>query len=135
LSKYPRLNVRSECWPIAGAFTISRGSKTEAHVVVAELSGGGSVGRGECVPYTRYGESVDGVMAAISAMAEPIARGLDRGGLQDAMAPGAARNALDCAFWDLDAKQLGKPVYALATLSPPHPLVTAYTISPASPQA
>ena len=134
LSKYPRLHVRSECWPIAGAFTISRGSKTEAHVVVAELSRGAAIGRGECVPYARYGESVDGVMAAIFAMAEPIARGLDRGGLQDAMAPGAARNALDCAFWDLDAKQQGKPVYALATLPPPHPLVTAYTISLSSPQ-
>src|SRR5215475_8688844 len=101
------LTVGIELWPIAGSFTISRGAKTQAAVVVAELSDGQHRGRGECVPYARYGETVDGVAAAIAAMAEPIAAGLDRERLQAAMPPGAARNALDCAFWDLAAKRAG----------------------------
>ena len=89
------LKVRAETWPIAGAFSISRGAKTEAHVVVAELDDGVCVGRGECVPYGRYGESLDGVIGALSAMSGPLAGGLDRVQLQQAMPPGAARNALD----------------------------------------
>jgi L-alanine-DL-glutamate epimerase-like enolase superfamily enzyme len=127
------LAVRIEHWPIAGSFTISRGAKTQAAVVVAELSDGHHRGRGECVPYARYGETVDGVAETITALADEIARGLDRGGLQAAMRPGAARNALDCAFWDLSAKRAGKPVHELAGLPPPKPLVTAYTISLAEP--
>jgi L-alanine-DL-glutamate epimerase-like enolase superfamily enzyme len=127
------LAVRIEHWPIAGTFTISRGAKTQAAVVVAELSDGHHRGRGECVPYARYGETVDGVAETITALAGEIARGLDRGSLQNAMRPGAARNALDCAFWDLAAKRAGKPVYELAGLPEPKPLVTAYTISLAEP--
>jgi len=127
------LAVRIEHWPIAGSFTISRSAKTQAAVVVAELSGGHHRGRGECVPYGRYGETVDGVAKTITALADEIARGLDRGALQKAMRPGAARNALDCAFWDLSAKRAGKPVHGLAGLPPPKPLVTAYTISLAEP--
>src|SRR5882724_4452717 len=127
------LAVRIEHWPIAGSFTISRGAKTQAAVVVAELSDGHHRGRGECVPYGRYGETVDGVAKTITALADEIARGLDRGALQKAMRPGAARNALDCAFWDLSAKRAGKPVHELAGLPPPKPLVTAYTISLAEP--
>ena len=123
------LAVRIEHWPIAGSFTISRGAKTQAAVVVAELSDGHHCGRGECVPYGRYGETVDGVAETITALADEIARGLDRGALQKAMRPGAARNALDCAFWDLSAKRAGKPVHELVGLPPPKPLVTAYTIS------
>ena len=129
------LSVRVERWPTAGAFTISRGAKTEAVVVVAELSDGTVRGRGECVPYGRYGETVEGAAAAIEAMRDPIARGLDRERLQAAMAPGAARNALDCAFWDLAAKRAGQPVHALLGLAPPHPVTTAYTISLATPDA
>src|SRR5215469_9869866 len=125
----PSLHVASERWPIAGAFTISRGSKTEAEVVVAEVTDGVYGGRGECVPYARYGETVDGVLATISALAPEIARGLDRAGLQSALAPGAARNALDCALWDLAAKRAGCPVHALAGLPPPRAVLTAYTIS------
>lgn len=124
----------TECWPIAGTFTISRGSKTEAHVVVTELRHQGFVGRGESVPYARYGESVASVAAAIKAMAGPIADGLDRQALQ-AMPAGAARNALDCAFWDLEAKCSGTPAHALAGLHPPRPLITAFTISLATPQS
>jgi len=129
------LSVRVERWPIAGSFTISRGAKTEAVVVVAELTDGTHRGLGECVPYGRYGETVEGVAAAMTAMATQIAAGLDRAGLQAAMPPGAARNALDCAFWDLDAKRAGRPVYDLARLPPPAPLTTAFTISLAAPDA
>jgi L-alanine-DL-glutamate epimerase-like enolase superfamily enzyme len=90
-------------------------------------------GRGECVPYARYGESVDSVVAAIEAMRQQLAAGLDRVGLQAAMKPGAARNALDCAFWDLEAKHSGRPAYQLAGLPAPRPLTTAFTISLATP--
>jgi L-alanine-DL-glutamate epimerase-like enolase superfamily enzyme len=127
------LTVRAERWPIAGRFTIARGAKTEAVVVVAELAEGALTGRGECVPYARYGETVDGVAAAIEAMREALAHGLDRRGLQAAMPAGAARNALDCAFWDLEAKRSGTPVHMLASLPAPQPLVTAYTISLGTP--
>src|SRR6266571_7057488 len=119
------LTIRVERWPIAGTFAISRGAKTEAAVIVAELTDDGHAGRGECVPYGRYGETVEGVAAAIAAMREPLAQGLDRIALQTAMPAGAARNALDCAFWDLEAKRTGRPVHALAGLPPPRPLVTA----------
>src|SRR6266545_4934347 len=127
------LSVRVERWPIAGAFTISRGAKTEAVVVVAELSDGTHRGRGECVPYARYGETVEGVAAAIEALGLDIADGLDREQLQSAMPPGAARNALDCAFWDLAAKRAGRPVHELVGLPAPKVLTTAYTISLAAP--
>jgi L-alanine-DL-glutamate epimerase-like enolase superfamily enzyme len=130
-----RLTVRVERWPIAGAFTISRGAKTEATVVVAELSDGQWRGRGECVPYGRYDETVEGVVQAIEEMGAAIASGLDRDALQRAMPPGAARNALDCAFWDLAAKQAGRPAHQLAGLGQPKALVTAYTISLGTPAA
>ncbi len=129
------LSVRIERWPIAGSFAISRGAKTEAAVVVAELHDAAHLGRGECVPYARYGETVEAVAAAITAMGAEIARGLGREGLQQAMPPGAGRNALDCAFWDLAAKRSGRPVQEIAGLPPLVPLVTAYTISLASPEA
>jgi L-Ala-D/L-Glu epimerase len=127
------LAIATERWPIAGTFGISRGSKTEAVVVVAELSDGSKRGRGECVPYARYGESVASVTAQINAIRPQLENGLDRLGLQTAMPPGAARNALDCAFWDLEAKRSGRPVHELAGLSAPHALTTAYTISLAAP--
>ena len=129
------LTVAAERWPIAGSFTISRGAKTEAAVVVAELRDGATTGRGECVPYARYGESVESVTAAIEAMRPALAGGLDRFGLQAAMPPGAARNALDCAFWDLEARRSGRWAFELAGLAPPRPLTTAYTISLAPPAA
>jgi L-alanine-DL-glutamate epimerase-like enolase superfamily enzyme len=123
------LSVRIERWPLANAFTISRGSKTEAVVVTAELADGTHHGRGECVPYARYGETPEGVVAAIEVVRPLLEQGLDRAGLQKAMLPGAARNALDCAFWDLEAKRSGRRVFDLASLPAPKPLTTAYTIS------
>jgi L-alanine-DL-glutamate epimerase-like enolase superfamily enzyme len=123
------LSVRIERWPITGAFAISRGSKTEAVVVVVELSDGTHRGRGESVPYARYGETPDGIVAAIDGLRPALRRGLDRAALQGAMTAGAARNALDCAYWDVNAKQTGRPAYELAGIRAPAPLTTAYTIS------
>jgi L-alanine-DL-glutamate epimerase-like enolase superfamily enzyme len=129
----------TEHWPIAGTFAISRGAKTEAVVVVVEVSDGpgkgDARGRGECVPYARYGESVASVTAAIEALRPQIAAGLNRKALQDAMPPGAARNALDCALWDLEAKRLRKPVHEIAGLPAPQALTTAFTISIGTPEA
>jgi L-alanine-DL-glutamate epimerase-like enolase superfamily enzyme len=127
--------ARIEHWPIAGSFTISRGAKTEAVTVVAKVSRDGHTGRGECVPYPRYGETPEATLAALEAMREPIARGLDRAGLLAAMAPGAARNALDCALIDLEAKQAGLRAWNLLARPRPEPCVTAYTISLGSPEA
>ena len=128
------LSVRIERWPLERAFTISRGAKTEAVVVVAELDDGDR-GRGEAVPYARYGETPEGVVAAIEALRPALWDGLDRAALQAMLPPGAARNALDCALWDLEAKRTGRRAYQLAALPPPKPLVTAYTISLADPEA
>lgn len=129
------LTIAVERWPIAGSFTISRGAKTEAVVVVAELGDGKAHGRGESVPYARYGESADSVTAQIEALRPQLAAGLTRAGLQDVMPSGAARNALDCAFWDLEAKRSGRRAYALAGLPAPRPLTTAFTISLGTPEA
>lgn len=124
-----KLSVRLERWPLAGAFTISRGSKTEAVVAVAELDDGVHRGRGEAVPYARYGEIPEQVIATIEALHPAVERGLDRAALQTALPAGAARNALDCAYWDLAAKQAGRRACELAGLGVPQPVNTAYTIS------
>lgn len=95
------LEATIEIFPIAGVFTISRGSKSEAEVITCTVTENGFSGRGECVPYRRYGETVDGVLADIKAMTGAIENGLTRLDLQAKMKPGAARNAIDCALWDL----------------------------------
>ena len=123
------LSARIERWPIAGSFTISRGAKTEAVTVVAQVSRGGHSGRGECVPYPRYGETAEATLAALEAMQEPLLRGLNRQALQAAMPPGAARNALDCALVDLEAKTSGQRAWDLLGRPAPKPCITAYTIS------
>jgi len=124
-----KLSVRTESWPIRGVFRISRGSKTTAEVVVAELRDGELVGRGECVPYRRYGETVDGVVRAIEQLVPHVEAGLDRQGLQTVLPAGAARNAVDVAFWDLEAKRAGRRVWELVGLPAPRPLTTAFTLS------
>jgi L-alanine-DL-glutamate epimerase-like enolase superfamily enzyme len=134
-SSVPTLKARIERWPIEGSFTISRGAKTEAVVVVAEVACGGVVGRGECVPYPRYGESAEATLAAILGMKDAIAGGLDRQALQSALPPSAARNALDCALLDLEAKQSGVRIWDRLGRPPPRPCVTAYTISLGTPEA
>src|SRR6187431_853634 len=130
-----KLAVSIERWPIAGAFTISRGAKTEAITVVATVRGDGQTGRGECVPYPRYGETPEATLEALNAMQEPLARGLDRTALQRAMPAGAARNALDCALLDLEAKAGGQRVWSLLGRPAPIACVTAYTISLGTPEA
>ena len=125
-----RLDVAVERFPIAGAFTIARGSRTEAVVVVATITDAeGRIGRGECVPYARYGETVESVSDLIRARAGDIAAGASRADLQTGMKAGAARNALDCALFDLEAKQLGRPAFTIAGLSAPQVATTAYTLS------
>jgi L-Ala-D/L-Glu epimerase len=104
-------------------------------VVVAELSDGTHRGRGESVPYARYGETPDGIVATIEALRPALQRGLDRAALQRALPAGAGRNALDCAYWDVNAKTKGLRAYELAGLGPPAPLMTAYTISLGAPAA
>ncbi|HVY42769.1 MAG TPA: N-acetyl-D-Glu racemase DgcA [Hyphomicrobiaceae bacterium] len=125
-----RLAAAAETWPLADNFTISRGSKREAHVVVASISDGRHTGRGECVPYARYGESVESVLSQLAA-ASPLA---DREALRRTMPAGAARNALDCALWDLAAKSSGRSAADLAGLRDPGPVLTCYTLSLASPE-
>jgi L-alanine-DL-glutamate epimerase-like enolase superfamily enzyme len=127
--KNMQLSVTIEHWPIAKTFTIARGSKTQAVVVVAQVSDGEHTGRGECVPYARYGETAEGVAATIELMRVPLAEGLTRYELQSVLPAGAARNALDCALWDLEAKRSGKRVWELIGQSEPQPLITAYTLS------
>ncbi len=123
------LRVKTESWPIRGSFTISRGSKTAAEVVVVELSDGADSGRGEAVPYTRYGETMEGVVAGIESLRPQLEAGLDRLGLQEALPAGAARNAVDCAFWDLEAKRAGRSYWQLAGAPEPGPVTTVYTLS------
>jgi len=128
------LHIDLEQFPIAGSFTISRGSKTEANVITVTLRQGDSTGRGECVPYGRYGESLDGVRETIEAARVVIQAGGGREDLLGLMPAGAARNAVDCALWDLEAK-LGD-IRVAERLCPggPSPLVTAYTLSLGTPE-
>jgi L-Ala-D/L-Glu epimerase len=123
------LEIQTESFPIAGTFTISRGAKTSADVILCTIRDNSMVGRGECVPYRRYGETMESVAAQIEAARPLIEAGLTRQELQRAMPPGAARNAVDCALWDLDAKRSGNPVINSLGLTKPQPLTTAFTIS------
>jgi len=127
------LEAQIERWPIAGVFTIARGSKTEAVVVTVEIAENGVVGRGEGTPYLRNGETPESVMAEIEAARGFVEAGGDLAGLQTAMRAGAARNAVDCALWDLTAKREGRPAYAATGLKRLEPLKTAYTLSLAAP--
>jgi L-Ala-D/L-Glu epimerase len=124
-----KLAVRHESWPIAGRFTISRESRTIADVLVAEIEERNVIGRGECVPYGRYGESIGSVKRSIEHLTDAIEGGLGLDDLQAELPAGAARNALDCALWDLEAKLAHRPVWELAGLAPPGPVTTAYTLS------
>jgi L-alanine-DL-glutamate epimerase-like enolase superfamily enzyme len=128
------LAVHVERWPIRGRFAISRGAKTAADVVLVELIAGDCKGAGECVPYARYGESSGSVIEQIQSLRRDIQQGMDRLQLQQKLPPGAARNALDCAFWDLEAKTSGQRVWDLLELPAPKPLTTAYTLSMDSPE-
>lgn len=122
-------------YPIAGVFTISRGSRTQADVIVCSISERGVTGRGECVPYKRYGETLESVEAQIRAQADFVIDGGSRHELAKRLKPGAARNAIDCALWDLESKLSGVPVARAIGAEPDASLETAYTISLAEPEA
>jgi len=124
-----KLHARIERWPVAGAFTISRGAKTYVDIVVAEIVDGDHAGRGEGTAIYYHGESAGSVLAQVQAQTDAVANDLSRAELQRLLPRGAARNALDCALWDLEAKKSGVPVWKLAGLPEPQSLVTAFTIS------
>ena len=124
-----RLTVTRRTWPLARPLATAHGNATAVDIVVAEISDVESRGRGEAVPLRRYGESIDSVVAALDAMKGAITSGLDRDTLQSALPPGAARNALDCAFWDMDAKRAYRSVAELAGLGAMAPVVTAFTLT------
>lgn len=125
-------SARHETWRLARPFRIARGAKSEARVIVVEIGQDGVTGRGECVPYARYGETMESVLADIAGMSEAVEGGAGR---HDLKGDGAARNAIDCALWDLEARLAGRPVWQHAGLGEPSSLVTAWTISIDSPQA
>lgn len=127
------LTVAVESFPIAGTFRISRGAKSEAVVVVATLDEAGCRGRGECVPYARYGETVESEVRRIESVRPALEQGADRFALQDLLPAGAARNALDCALFDLAAKLSGLRAFEIAGVPVPAPVTTAFTLSVGSP--
>ena len=130
-----RLEIAHVSSPLRASFAISRGAKTHAETVRVRLSDGTNAGRGECVPYARYGETVESVIAALEGVRGAVEAGLSREALQSVLQAGAARCALDCALWDLEAKTAGRPVWQLAGLPVPKPFETAVTISLAEPDA
>lgn len=123
--------VTTDTFPLKATFTISRGSKTNAHVLTARIMRDGFTGWGECVPYARYGETLDSVIAQIQSLPADITQI----GLQDSLPAGAARNAVDCALWDLSAKSAGRRIWDLAGLPRPAPVQTAFTLSLDTPEA
>ena len=124
-----QITVSHDVFRLVEAFKISRGSRTEAHVLTVRINDDGHQGWGECVPYARYGETLQSVKAQIGGLPS----GLTRAALQEHLSAGAARNAVDCALWDLEAKRTGQRVWQLAGLSTPCPEITAYTLSLDSP--
>ncbi|HEX5379757.1 MAG TPA: N-acetyl-D-Glu racemase DgcA [Phenylobacterium sp.] len=124
-----------ERWPTAQAFVIARGSKTEAHVLVVEIEQAGMLGRGEAVPYSRFGETMEQAMALAQGALPAVAAGASRAVLQRLMPAGAARNALDCALWDLEAKISGEPAWKAAGKARLDPVKTCFTLSLDTPEA
>lgn len=125
-----KIDIRSESFPLNEVFTIARGSRTHAKVLTVHISQNGITGRGECVPYARYDETLDSVKKQIKSLPPNF----DRSSLQELLPAGAARNAVDCALWDLEAKTSGKRVWELAGLPKPGPEITAFTISLDTPE-
>lgn len=129
------VTARSERWPLTGSFRISRGVKTAADVISVEIREGGQRGRGEGVPYGRYGETLQSVLSQISEATRRIEQGLVRADLASVLPPGAARNAIDCALWDLEARLSGRSVAELLGQPPLTPIVSALTVSLDRPEA
>ena len=130
-----RIVVRHETWPLKQTFTISRGSKSNADVVTVTITDENVSGRGECVPYAHYGESPGSVITQVQQLENTLAAGMSRDELLEVLPGGAARNAVDCALWDLEAKQTGRRVWELAGVARPEPATTAYTLSLDTPEA
>ncbi len=130
-----RLEIAHVSSPLRSAFAISRGAKTQSETMRVRISDGDNAGRGECVPYARYGETPESVLAALESVRAEVEAGMDLLALQSALPAGAARCAIDCALWDLQAKRTGKPVWQLAGLPAPKPFETAITVSLAEPAA
>ncbi|MEM7121425.1 MAG: N-acetyl-D-Glu racemase DgcA [Pseudomonadota bacterium] len=130
-----KVEVRSESWPLAQVFRISRGAKTEAQVIVVAVEEDGARGWGEAVPYARYDQTIESSLADLERVRGEVEAGASRTTVQTMLPPGAARNALDCALWDLEAKMTGEPVWQRAGLERPSDLTTAYTLSIDTPEA
>ncbi len=128
------LRVNQESWPLKNPFRIARGSLTEAHVIVATISDGQHTGRGEAVPSARYGQTVESATAQLEQISSHGPAAFDRRQIQELLPPGAARNALDCALWDLEAKVSGKRVWELANTRMADAVETAFTISLDTPE-
>jgi L-Ala-D/L-Glu epimerase len=128
------IHIATENFPIAGSFTISRGAKTSAEVLTCTIIDNGRTGRGECVPYKRYGETLESVARQILEVTDAIQNGCTRQELMQLMPPGAARNAVDCALFDLEAKISGRSAWKDICATLPAPLLTAYTISLGEPE-
>lgn len=129
------LNARAEAWPLAAEFRISRGRKTAANPVVVSIDDNGLTGRGECLPYPRYGESPESVLGQIESLREAVEGGCDRADLARLLRPGAARNALDCALLDLESKSTGRRAWEVLGTPAPDVVVTAYTLTLDTPDA
>ncbi|WP_165313563.1 N-acetyl-D-Glu racemase DgcA [Vibrio ziniensis] len=128
-----KVKLYTQRWPIRGSFTISRGSKTQAETIIVEIENQGLIGRGECVPYARYGESIASVLQQITDVIPEIESGITREQLQPLLPACAARNAVDCAMWDLECKQSGQSVWTQVGLQA-ESLTTAYTLSLDTPE-
>ena len=123
-----KISIKAETWPLRQRFAIARGSKIAAEVISFEISQSGMTGRGEAVPYARYGETIETVSAAIEALVPALEKGMDRTALAEVLLPGAARNAIDCALWDLEAKLQNQTAYRMAGLETLRPITTAFTV-------
>jgi len=128
-----QLNARHESWPLRSPFSISRGSKTSVDVVVVELEQSGFRGHGEAVPYRRYDQTIEQTLDSIHEVAQDIRNGISRDELISILPANAARNAVDCAMWDLEAKRSKQPLWKIADLPKPNPILGAYTISMGEP--
>lgn len=135
MEKRPSITARHESWPLAEPFTVSRGTANSAEIVAVEIESDGLSGRGECVPYWRYGETVASVLGQIEDASPALIQNLDRTALQGLVLPGAARNALDCALWDLESKAAGTRAWDLARVAMPPNLTCAFTLSLSDPDA
>ncbi|WP_208380169.1 N-acetyl-D-Glu racemase DgcA [Psychromonas algarum] len=129
-----KVKLFEESWPVNGTFTISRGSRTHTRVVVVELQQGEYIGRGECVPYARYGESIESVLAELAELTVKVENGLTRKEMQYLLPAGAARNALDCAYWDFECKKAKQRIWQYLSVPQPKSVITAFTLSLDTPE-